>query len=222
MAIVDMIGGTTAAKLASARGKLSAATERLAKLEQQRADAVTAGDDIDAARKLDQQIVSARADLALYADRIAGLEVRLAQEEEDRRQRDQEAAIRQVEAMLPAREKAAAAYQRALEQAAAAAKALREASAAVFENWPRDLPRPFIARHHLNPDRAGKILETAFSPFVVRHPDSQRIIAGSEYLDRAVTAGERVCNFASEEKRHHDDLVAALREQITAFGEVAA
>jgi hypothetical protein len=171
MAISDLLPPrTTAGKIDLARKLLAAAEAREATLTRERVTALTDSDNIEAARKLDRELLEQRQATATYRDRIEALQVRLSKEEAAERARLRTEAVDKI--LAPQMEKiieAGRECERALMAYVAAYEhtfALRDA---MERDWPVVVPRPpFAARVHLlglaglgdERERAGRLVSS--------------------------------------------------------------
>jgi hypothetical protein len=145
----------TASAIAKAREALAAAENKAVSLTAEREALLLAEDGFDRLWSVDKQIAEARAQAQTRRDQIAALEAVQVEEQRQALQKDYEAAVDHVAAMLPRRAKAAADLE-------AAAKGCRRRASKAARDRAGDLARlageptaAVVVIHGLRPRGAG-------------------------------------------------------------------
>jgi hypothetical protein len=183
------------AALATAHAALAQAEQRIGELMIARSLKLDAAEDdyISEVGKLDVEIASLRASVAIHSDRAEALKVRQRGQERARREQTRLAGIAEVRKRLTRRHEAARKLDAALKQAAEAFADLEASDIAAFADWPAELP---LAHEYF---RARTI-----EPLSTRH--TQRMVAG---LVREL-ANRVVIGIAAEVEKRNGELIEEL------------
>jgi len=177
--------GDTAAKIARAHQDLQVVETTIAELRRQRETQLIDGELVEIER-LDRDIGAYERQVAVFRDRLAGLQPRLEQEQVEHRQRQREQAIAAAEKILPSR-------MTAIEQLAAWSRQgipliEKLEAASKLKGWPSDLPKPYSS--DIDDGRFLKALARSLSGLGDRDWDPTYAVA---VIDDAV-AVQRECH----------------------------
>jgi len=153
----------TASKLARAHEDLAATEAAIASAQQERLSKLLDAEPGEIER-LDRSIEDQHRALAVYADRIAGLQLRLQQEQADENERRRQAAIEKVGTLLPKWRSAAEKFEKWLRSGDAALSALTQARAQIVQDWPGELADEKPYSFFFDLTRAIKRLHAAVTP----------------------------------------------------------
>jgi len=196
----------TAAALEKAKAALTAAEGKAAALTAEREALLLAEDGFDRLWSVDKQIAEAAAQAQTRRDQIAALEAAQVEEQRQIRQKDYEAAVDRVAAMLPRRAKAAADFEAAAKAVGDALQKLHATEQAILRDWPANLPRPWLSS--MDVGRAERVLANGFGVFA-----GVNRRWGWSFSEKVQRLGAEIAGFAAGEARHHDELIADLRAQ---------
>jgi hypothetical protein len=159
---------------------------------------------------IDQRLADLHRQRTVFADRISGLEQRLAQEQAAQREDEYRQAVDKIAAALPRRAKAAEEIERALAALAGATKEFMIATEAVLASWPPGVawPARVYPAYALSVERLGAFVQGIFQP--PRGHADKRPPTPSEFLTRACDA-DRHRGFARREKELHEEFLADLK-----------
>jgi hypothetical protein len=191
----------TSAKLAAAHEDLAATEAAISDLQREREGKLVdaSADEIDA---LDRKINDRRRVAAVFAERIAVLQTRLATEQTEQQRRRRAAAIAKAEALLPKRIEAARGFEDAVRGVALALERLDQSRSKIVADWPTaDLELPFA--FYIDTSRASRVLFEAVAGFA--H-------TGGDLSEKLFRIREAVAGFADNEAQHHTDLIEQLRQ----------
>jgi hypothetical protein len=164
----------TSTKLTATRNLLAAAEARIERLRADRTAALAVdSDSIEAVRKIDVQLAAERGSIDAYQDRIAVLERRLADEQQEFERVEHEKWIDRIEAALPKRLRAAGELATAIKAAAVALQKYKDETSTIRKDW---LPDTFFP---LSADAADGLVERAFvkSPYIQADTEADRFLA---------------------------------------------
>jgi hypothetical protein len=129
-------------KLQKARASLAASEARIAELKGEREDRLIAGDETEAIRGLDREIIEIEADAGIYRQRITKLEEELRDQRQAERERTKAKQIDKLERILDRRTKIANELQSAIARMGELFFALAEMRSEAINAWPAGLPPP--------------------------------------------------------------------------------
>jgi len=195
-----------AAALEKAKVALATAEAKATALTAERETLVLSEVGYEEIRRVDVAIAEQHAAVRAYGDRIAALEAVLVEDARQVRQKDYEAAVDRVAAMLPRRAKAAADLEAAAKAVGDALQKLHATEQAILRDWPANLPRPWLSSMDLG--RAERVLANGFGVFAAVNRRW-----GWSFSEKVQRLGAEIAGFADGEARHHDELIADLRAQ---------
>jgi hypothetical protein len=191
MKLQTLIKGDTAAKLERAEEDLAATDAAIASAQQERLAKLLDGTADDIA-ELDRKIIDQHRVAAVYRERIAGLQSRLATEQTAEREKRRQQAIKVVEAMLPARAQIVAEIEAAIKALPSLFSKLSSWRDKFVKQYPiADVEFPYA--HSIDSDRVLRIVI-----------DALRNIRAEDFH-------ERIDGLAASEAEQHAALVADLK-----------
>jgi hypothetical protein len=209
MKLAAIIKGDTAAKLARANEDIAATeqtiaaaqSERLAKLLDAPANEIEA---------LDRKIADQSRVAGVYREQIARLEIKLADEQAERREKEYKAAVDVIEKAVAGLSGAAQEVEAAIRAVPAALDRFRSAQQAALRAFPENVERPF--RSELGMERIERVLHECFRSFA---PEWVKEAREFWSLERKLeNIRETISDFAKAESAGYEAMIVRLREQM--------
>jgi hypothetical protein len=130
------------AGLAKAQAALAATDAKIAELEADRRTALAESDAIEPVHALDMEIAKQRAAAATYADRVQLLKPAVAEQREDERRKQYQAALLEIEKRLAKQVELAGKVEQAARDLGKLWNGLLGWRSAIISGWPASLPLP--------------------------------------------------------------------------------